>query len=195
MKPFADTAEENKTVVLPILSPYLQGVSKALEIGSGTGQQIVYFARQYPDIVWQPSDLVENLPGIESWVTDANLSNLKQPLAFDVGQVHWPVESVEFIYSSNTLHIMSWWHVECLFSGLADMLKKGGYFCTYGPFSFAGEITSSNQQFDGWLKQRNPVSGVRDVDDLKRLAKMAHLELEQTIELPHNNHILVWYRV
>ncbi len=193
MKPYADTAEENKYVVLPVLKPLLSGVNQVLEIGSGTGQQIVYFAGQFPAVSWLASDLAENIPGIRQWIDEASLPNLELPVALDVAQAEWPVQSVDFVYSSNTLHIMSWQSVEKMFAGMGSILDRGSRACIYGPFSFSGRhVSKSNMEFDAMLKQRNPLSGVRDVDALTRLAEQNGIRLEKTVPMPHNNFILIW---
>jgi len=64
--------------------------------------------------------------------------------------------------------------------------------CIYGPFKYAGEYTSeSNAEFDGWLKNRDEKSGVRDIEDILRLAKLAGLELADDFSMPANNRLLV----
>ncbi len=61
-RPFAQSAEENKQVILQAMRPYLKG--RVLEIGSGTGQHAVYFASQIPRLHWQPSDLEASKAGM-----------------------------------------------------------------------------------------------------------------------------------
>ena len=77
-----------------------------------------------------------------------------------------------------------------------SVLSSGGVFCLYGPFNYNGEFTSqSNAQFDIWLKQRDPVSGVRDFEALQQLAHVAGLQLIDDVEMPANNRILVWRKI
>lgn len=195
MKAYSETAEENKTRVFPVIEPYLKGVRVALEIASGTGQQVLYFAKMTPKIEWQPTDLAANIPGIHQWVDDAELHNVIAPQVLDVASIEWPVEVVEFAYTSNSLHIMSWQHVVALFSRLGELMPAEAYFCVYGPFSFAGKhVSDSNVRFDAYLKQQHPLSGVRDTDALKSLAESHGFLLQDTVEMPHNNHILIWQK-
>jgi SAM-dependent methyltransferase len=192
-KPYSAAAEENMPDVLVLIKPLLVGVDEVLELASGTGQQLVYFAENCPEIRWQGSDLAENLPGIECWIEDANLPNINKPIALNVADNLWPFEQIDFAYTSNSLHIMSWEDVVSLFTRLALLLKSGGRFCVYGPFCFSGQhVSESNVHFNAYLKQRNPLSGVRELDDLQALAKEAGLFLESTIGMAHNNHLLVW---
>ena len=63
-RPYAQAAEENKSVIFDAIRPWLKG--EVLEIGSGTGQHAVYFASQLADISWQTSELEANLAGREA---------------------------------------------------------------------------------------------------------------------------------
>jgi hypothetical protein len=90
---------------------------------------------------------------------------------------------------------MHWSAVEGLFRGIGRTLQSGEAFCLYGPFNYSGRYTSaSNAAFDASLKQRDPASGIRDVDDLDRLARENGLRLRQDYPMPANNRTLVWVR-
>lgn len=196
MKPFAESSEQNKEPILSALKHYFYDVSRVLEIGSGTGQHAVYFARQFPDLTWLSSDQAEYHQGIRMWLDEAGLMNLEGPLLLDVNQQVWPVDSVDAVFSANTVHIMDWPAVENMFAGIGEVLQPEGIFCLYGPFNYDGQFTSeSNARFDDWLKQRDPVSGVRDFEALDQLAEQAGMELDDDIEMPANNRILVWKKI
>jgi len=65
----------------------------------------------------------------------------------------------------------------------------------YGPFKRGGEHTApSNAAFDESLRSRDPEWGVRDIDDVKKLAASASLVLTEIAEMPANNLILVFER-
>jgi SAM-dependent methyltransferase len=194
-KPWSESCEQNKAPILALLRQVLRPDARVLEIGSGTGQHAVHFGAQMPGLHWQPSERAENLPGICAWLAEAGLSNVEAPLELDVlGQ--WPDLRVQAVFSANTAHIMSWAAVEAMFRGVAGVLAAddgGGRFCLYGPFSYGGRHTSpSNAQFDRMLRARDSLSGVRDVDDLNRLARTNGLEPDGDYEMPVNNRILVW---
>ena len=178
-----------------MLREFFDRPGSILEIGGGTGQHAVHFARALPHLVWQPTDLPENLPGMRLWFADANLPNLTPPLELDVCRDPWPVARADGAFSANTAHIMAWTAVECLFRGVGRVLEPGGAFCLYGPFSYGGQHTSpSNTEFDRWLRQRDPASGVRDFDDLDRLARANGLRLLRDCPMPVNNRTLVWVK-
>jgi hypothetical protein len=103
---------------------------------------------------------------------------------------------VDAVYTANTLHIMSWPHVEKFFAGVAKVLTMGGVLAVYGPLNYGGAFTAeSNAQFDQWLKARDPVSGLRDFEALCTLAARAGLALEDDLAMPANNRTLVWRRL
>lgn len=192
-KPYSEACEQNKVPILSVLQEIFNQPGTILEIGSGTGQHAVYFARQLPHLIWQPTDLAEHIPGIKLWLAEANLSNVRQPRVLEVAHKPWPVERADGVFSANTTHIMSWVEVENMFQEIGKILVAQKCFCLYGPFNYGGHYTSaSNAQFDAWLKGRNPRSGIRDTDDLNRLAKQAGLILVQDYPMPVNNRTLIW---
>jgi cyclopropane fatty-acyl-phospholipid synthase-like methyltransferase len=193
MKPFAESCEQNRAPILEVLRIQLAGRSRLLEIGSGTGQHAVYFAPEFPQLIWQTSDIAEHHAGIQAWLNDAGVTNVLPPLALNVCTDSWPGVRYDAVFSANTAHIMSWPEVECFFAGVCRTLEAGGVFCLYGPFNYKGQYTSeSNAHFDAWLRERDPLSGVRDFEALQRLAETAGLALEKDYEMPANNRTLVW---
>jgi len=195
-KPFAESCEENKQVILETLQGLFQQPGRVLELGSGTGQHAVFFAEQLPHLDWQPTDRSEYLKGIQCWLDDCALENILPLKCLDVSQSDWSIEPVDYVFSANTVHIMSWPHVENLFDGLGSVMNRQAIFALYGPFNYNGSYTSeSNARFDQWLKQRDPLSGIRDLTDLDRLAERAGLRRIDDIEMPANNRILVWEKL
>ena len=77
-KPFSQSCENNKDPILRVLKEAFRDASFVLEIGSGTGQHAVYFARNLPHLTWQPSDLPENIPGMKLWFDEAGEKLLDQ---------------------------------------------------------------------------------------------------------------------
>ena len=191
-KPYSEACEENKRPILSVIAPLLDSARTLLEIGSGTGQHAVFFAAAMPQLRWQCSDVLENLPGIRAWLSESDLPNLPQPLALDVAS-QWPAGPFDACFSANTAHIMSEPRVAAMLSGVGRVLAPGGRFALYGPFSHGGRHTSeSNARFDAWLKARDPRMGVRDIDDLVAIADAAGMDLVDSVEMPANNLILVW---
>jgi SAM-dependent methyltransferase len=193
MKPYAESCEKNREPILAVLKEIFSERKRVLEIASGTGQHAVYFARELPHLIWQPSELAQNLAGIQAWLDDAQLPNVLTPLAIDVNDARWPVENVDAVFNANTVHIISWPEIEHLFAHISRILPPGGSVCFYGPYNYNGRFTSeSNARFDDWLKSRDPNSGVRDFEAVNHLAASHGLKLLRDIEMPSNNRILVW---
>ena len=63
-KPFSEACERNKLPILVQLRTLFADARTVLEIGSGTGQHAAHFAAALPQLVWQASDVADNLPGI-----------------------------------------------------------------------------------------------------------------------------------
>ncbi len=195
MKPFSQSSEENKEPILAVLREVFAARRRVLEIGSGTGQHAVYFARQLPHLFWQPSELAENLAGIHAWLAEADLPNVAAPLLLDIERQPWPAFTADAVFSANTAHIVSWPQVDALFAGIGALLPAGGVFALYGPFNYDGRFTSdSNARFDQWLKARDPLSGVRDFEAVDALASAAGLTLTRDYTMPANNRTLVWHK-
>lgn len=195
-KPFSPACERNREPILTQLRPLLSHCARVLEIGSGTGQHAVHFARAMPWLQWQCSDLPGALPGIELWMAEAGLPNTPPPIALDVDGP-WPAPPRPFdaVFSANTLHIMSWPQVERMFEGLPSLTADSALLLIYGPFTEHGRHTSqSNADFDAALRARAPHMGVRDAADVDRLAAAAGFELQQDLALPANNRLRVWRR-
>ncbi len=191
-KPFSQACENNKAPILSVLKRVFNTPCEVLEIGSGTGQHAVYFARHMPHVLWQPSDLAINLAGINSWINEAGLENIKSSLILDINDKPWPVSKVDAVFTANTLHIMSWQSVHIFIQTLAKVMQTGAKFCCYGPFNVGGNYTSdSNARFDVWLKQRDSMSAIRDQEAVTSLADDVGIKLLESIEMPANNKLLV----
>ena len=195
-KPYSQACENNKAAILEVLKKAFSDVSDVLEIGTGTGQHVVYFAKHLAHIHWQPSDVAEHLPGINVWLDDAQLSNIKRPLALNVLDEHWPITSSQAVFTANTLHIMGKAEVERFFIKLGELLGDGGKFCCYGPFNYGGQFTAqSNARFNDWLYAQNPNSAIRDFEWIESLANGVGLQLVEDHEMPANNRLLVWQKI
>lgn len=194
-KPYSEACERNRVPILSVIRPILAGCHAVLEIGSGTGQHAVYFAEKMPQLLWHTSDLVANHAGIELWLAEAGLDNLRSPLSLDVKLSPWPEVTVDAVFSANTAHIMHWQEVEALFSGVGKILPERGVFLLYGPFNYKQAYTSeSNEHFDGWLKSQDPLSGIREFEELDRLALRAGMAFRKDFAMPANNRILFWQK-
>jgi len=196
MKQYSEACEQNRLPILEILKNEFSDTRRVLEIGSGTGQHAVFFSQYLPQLQWQPSDLDEHHASIRAWLAEAGLANVLPPLSLNVSRNDdWPAGEFDGVFSANTVHIMSWQDVKCMFAGIGTQLGPRGRFCLYGPFNYGNCYTSSsNQRFDLWLKKRDINSGLRNFEDLNALAGNHGMSLRADHEMSVNNRLLVWQK-
>ncbi len=193
--PFSRAAANNQEPIFRELKSLLTGARSVLEIGSGTGQHALYFARQLPHLRWQGSEHPRALDMLRPRYEAADLDNLDPPLALDIAARPWPITWPDALYTANTLHIVSKELVEDFFHACAEQAPVGSQLIVYGPFNYDGQYTAaSNADFDQWLKDRDPHSGIRDQEWVDGLAQAAGFTLQQDIAMPANNRLLCWVR-
>lgn len=198
--PFSQACENNKQSILEILQQELQYCIHVLEVGSGTGQHSVYFAPRLAHLIWQTSDVLAHHATINAWHAAHPAPNLHSPLTFDLSVDPLPIslasnQPYDAVFTANTLHIISWSLVEKLFELVGDALPINRKLIVYGPFNENGHYTSvGNQQFDISLRQRDPKSGIRHLEDIIVLAKTHHLKLSDKYTMPANNQLLVFQK-
>lgn len=192
---FAPASERNREPIREVLAQELPDAGDVLEIASGTGMHAVWFARAFPGVRWQPTDLNEAaLESIEAWRTHEGLENLLTPLRLDV-TAPWPVERADAIFNANMIHISPFACTEALLEGAGRVLSPGGPLCLYGPFKVDGAHTAeSNARFDESLRSRDPSWGVRDLETIVALAEKNGLALSARHAMPANNQTLVLRR-
>jgi SAM-dependent methyltransferase len=189
-------AERNKQPILEVLQRVLPATGTVLEVASGTGQHVVHFAQSLPKLSWQPSDPDARLrAAIEARIADAALANVRPPLALDVLEKPWPLARADAIVCINMIHIAPWAVALALFAEAERLLQAGAPLVLYGPYRRGGRHTApSNEAFDASLRSRNPEWGIRDLDDVERLASGSGFALQETVEMPANNLTVVFQR-
>ena len=194
-KPYSQACENNKGPILNKLRDYLDGHKKVLEIGSGTGQHAVHFANSLPKLIWQTADQSIHHAGIQAWLDEVKLENLKPPITLDLN-FDWQLnEAFDAIYTANTFHIVSEPLAEKLIAGAQKHSKPHSHLFIYGPFNYGGRFTSeSNQAFDARLRERDGSSGIRDQEWVVATAKKYGYSLINDHEMPANNRLLVFKR-
>jgi SAM-dependent methyltransferase len=194
--PHAPATARNRDPILAVLGRVLPAAGTVLDIASGTGEHAAYFAPRFPGLVWQPSDRdPASLPAIAGWAAASGAANLRPPLLLDVGQDDWGIEAAAAILCINMIHIAPWSAAEALMAGAARLLPPGAPLYLYGPYKRSGAHTApSNAAFDADLRRRDPSWGVRDLDDVARLAALSGLELDEVVAMPANNLSVVFRR-
>lgn len=191
-KQFSGSCERNQQPILEHLSRLFKDRQRVLEVGSGSGQHAVFFAKHLPHINWHTSDTKANHTSINAWIEEFPSKNLHSPIEFLFGQQPWPAIAMDAIFTANTTHIMQKHHAKLMMETIAAKLQKGGLFCQYGPFNIDGEYTSEgNREFDLHLTNEG-CGGIRDINELTQWA--TELKLIEKITMPANNFLLVWQR-
>jgi SAM-dependent methyltransferase len=190
----APAADRNKDPILAVLRRVLPARGLVVEIASGTGQHVVYFARALPALTWQPSDSdAAALASIAAWIAAEQLSNVNMPILLDVCRSPWPVSDAQAMVCINMIHIAPWAAARALFAGAGEILPPGGVLFLYGPYRRCGGHTApSNEAFDAQLRSQNLDWGVRDLEDVEGLGHRSGFALEETIAMPANNFSLVF---
>ncbi|RUO81541.1 methylase [Idiomarina tyrosinivorans] len=192
--PFSQACENNKDTILAVLKRAFGDSQNVVEIGSGTGQHAVYFAKQLPHCHWQPTDQAHYLPDLNLRLQQQGPDNLLPAQVFDVFAAP-PVGQFDALFTANTCHIMPKAGVEKLFQHLNHGLASVKTLCIYGPFNDNGVFTSaSNQAFDQHLKARDPQMGLRDKQWLEQLGNDVGFSLAGMHLMPANNMLLVMQR-
>ena len=193
----AEAFHRNHAPIWSVIAPLVQGRGgDALEVGSGTGQHVVEFARRSPAVTWWPSDLdPRHLASIAAWRAHARLANLRAPLRIDLAERDWdtkmsgpPPRDLLAIICINVLHIAPWRVSGHLLAGAGRQLRPDGRLFVYGPFKVDGAHTApSNARFDASLRAHDPEWGVRDTRDLSAIARESGLRLAEIVTMPANN--------
>jgi SAM-dependent methyltransferase len=190
------SAERNKEPIAQVLMRVLPAEGDVLEVGSGTGQHILHFARAMPHLRWQPTERDANcLTSIERWLAADALPNVVPPVRLDVHDEVWPVSDATAVVCINMIHIAPPSATEALLRGASRVLSAGGILALYGPYRRQGRhISSGNEAFDQKLRAENVDWGVRNLEDVALSADAVGLELQEIVEMPANNLTVVLRR-
>ena len=193
VKRTAPATERNRDAITSVLKGHLPLQGTVLEIASGTGEHIVHFASQFPDLIWQPSDSdALALTSIAAWSAEFGGTNLMPPVHLDAAS-EWHMKDVAATVCINMVHISPWSATQGLVRNAGRILPQGGLLYLYGPFRQNGLPTAaSNEEFDVNLKSRNADWGLRFVEDVAQEALQYGLSLGEVIEMPANNLSLVF---
>ena len=190
LKRFSQACENNKEVILAQLVHLFAKHKHVLEIGSGTGQHAVYFAKHLSHLKWYTADQLEYHDSIKQWIYEYPSENLCLPMTFTIPKDPWPDVPIDAVFSANTAHIMQRDEVKAMMRLIQRNLPAGGIFCQYGPFTQDGRFTSqSNKDFHHKLLASGR-GGYREIEELQSWAD--ELNLLNIIDMPANNHLLVW---
>lgn len=192
----------NRDPILQTLKSILPtDAGQVLELASGSGMHLHYFAPHFPQLHFQPSDLdVDVFDNIRQLTQDSKTKNVSAPVQIDLTQLEtWsslPKKTFDAIFCINIFQVAPVSIAAGMMQCAAELLTDGGLLFIYGPFKINGEcITDSNTAFDQTLRSHDvPEWGLKDIADLTQAAKSYGLRLEETLQMPANNFGLIYKR-
>lgn len=193
---FAPAAARNGDAIVAALTPLLPTSGQALEIASGTGEHVVKLASATPGLTWHPTDIeADRLKSIAAWTAHEKLSNIQAPIAFNAIIDKWTGETMDVIYLSNLIHLISADDAEKLIVNLASICAPAGCVALYGPFK-RGEAFASkgDEEFDTSLRLRDPAIGYKSMEWVDEQFARHGLTQTKMIAMPANNLLTLWSR-
>jgi hypothetical protein len=190
----APATARNREPILAVLRDFLPATGLILEIASGTGEHVSYFAERLPDLDWQPSDPdPDAIASTTAWAE--GIPNIRTPLQLDAAAPDWPISRADAMLCINMVHISPWAATQGLFAGAARVLPQGAPLYLYGPYRRADvPTTPSNEAFDASLSARNPGWGLRQLDDVIVVAERTGFRFDRLVEMPANNLSVIFRR-
>ena len=189
---FSPSIERNRAPIAAVLRRVLPATGAVLEIASGTGEHVAWFAGEFPGLVFQPSDpSPAHRASIAAWT--AGVANVRAPLALDVTAPEWEAHSdipkpLAAILCINMVHISPWAATRGLMRGAGCLLAGGGVLYLYGAYKRDGRHSApSNAAFDRFLRAQNAEWGVRDLEAVVAEAAANGFALVEVVEMPANN--------
>jgi SAM-dependent methyltransferase len=195
-RPYYAHVARNREPILEVLKRVLPPRGLILELASGSGEHVTYFAQMLPTQLWQPTDPDPRaLASIAAHRTAANAPNLLSPLWLDAMSEEWPVQRADALVCINMIHITPWAASKGLMTGAERTLRTGGVLYLYGPYQINGRHTAqSNEEFDAWLRTQSAQWGVRDLAEVTALAQRHAFSLRETVPMPANNLSVIFER-
>lgn len=190
----------NRDPILDVFKSKLPDHSGAvLELASGSGMHLHYFAPHFPHLHFQPSDLNEEVfDNIRRLTRETGVENVGSPIQIDLTRTEtWSTlegQKFDVMFCINLFQVAPVAIAEGMMQCAADCLAEEGFLFVYGPFKVSGNCTTpSNAEFDQKLRSYGVSEwGLKDVDDLTQAAQKKGLELKEMIQMPTNNLGLIY---
>ncbi|WP_417578956.1 DUF938 domain-containing protein [Nitrincola sp.] len=187
----APATQRNRDPILKVLQTCLPDPASVLEIASGTGEHAVYLSSNLPQVIhWQPTDIDPTaISSIEAWRQRDHHPKLRPALHLDVMATPQIIPSeYNTLLAINMIHIAPWQAAEGLMKLAQSLLCNEGILYLYGPF-WQDDVSpvDSNLAFDASLRQRNPLWGIRNLEEVTHLAEVHGLARQAVIPMPANN--------
>ena len=193
----------NREPLLGVLKEKLpKDPGNVLELASGSGMHINYFAPHFEHLHFHPSDKDQDVfDNIKKLSTDHDNDNIADPAHLDLTDPEtWfnagNENSFAAIFCINIFQVAPISITDRMMECASLLLKQDGILLIYGPFQVEGTFTTdSNKEFHETLSSAGVSEwGLKDVADLKKAAARHGLELKEQINMPANNFSLIFGR-
>lgn len=193
----------NREPLLGVLKEKLpKGPSRVLEMASGSGMHINYFAPHFEHLHFHPSDKDQSVfDNIKQLSVDHSNDNIADPVHLDLTDPQtWfnpgSPGSFSAIFCINIFQVAPISIADGMMECASYLLDDTGILLIYGPFQMEGKFTTdSNREFHDTLSSAGVSEwGLKDVADLKKAAEKHGLELKEQIDMPANNFSLIFGR-
>lgn len=193
----------NREPILGVLKEKLpKDPSNVLELASGSGMHINYFAPHFEHLHFHPSDKDQSVfDNIKQLSVDHSNDNIADPVHLDLTDPQtWfnpgSPGSFSAIFCINIFQVAPISIADGMMECASYLLDDTGILLIYGPFQMEGKFTTdSNREFHDTLSSAGVSEwGLKDVADLKKAAEKHGLELKEQIDMPANNFSLIFGR-
>ncbi len=191
----------NREPILQAFKTLFPMEGDVLELASGAGNHVNYFAPHFPGLRFQPSDYdTKVFDAIKAKRGEAGNKNVVDPLTIDLTNPRTFPDGkgklYDVIFVINLFQVAPVAIAEGVAQIAAKALKPNGFIAIYGPFKLDGKYTTpSNEAFDQEiLAAKVPEWGLKDVRDLERAAIKHGIVLKKQLDLPANNFLLIFGR-
>src|ERR1019366_8336565 len=187
-------AKRNRDPILDVFKQLFPPSGDALELASGSGAHINYFAPHVPHIRFQPSDYDKGVfAAIRQMQAENANANVWDPVHIDLAKPEtWPgakAHRYDVIFAINLFQVAPIAIAEGVAEIAARVLTETGFLAIDGPFKVDGKYTAlflaiygpfkvdgkytapSDEAFDQELRAANaPEWGLKDVRDIEKAA-------------------------
>jgi hypothetical protein len=191
----------NRNPILDVFKEIFPKSGNVLELASGAGNHINYFAPHFKELFLQPSDYdADVFETIKAKRAEASAANVADPLKIDLTKSEtWPDPKdrlYDVIFVVNLFQVAPVSIADGIAQLAAKLLTKDGFVAIYGPFKVeGGYTTASNEAFDNEILAAQVSEwGLKDVRDLEKAAAPHGIALKKILDLPANNFILIFGR-
>jgi len=189
----------NRDPILNVFKELFPASGEVLELASGSGAHINYFAPHFKNLRFQPSDYNPDVfETIKAKRAETRNENVADPVNIDLTKSEsWPDPNgklYDVIYVINLFQVAPVAIIDGIAQVAQRVLKPEGFLAIYGPFKVDGKYTtSSNEAFDKEILAANVSEwGLKDVRDLEKTANIHGIKLKKQLDLPADNFVLVF---